>query len=279
MNITWYSFEENMQRIMVQEYEKAINGKVDADETCTEFNDLFAKIESLLAEYLRNVYEVKDIVLLEKMQECFDENTLAISFNYTDTIKLYTDKYYYVHGSLEDDNQIILGFANSDNLPCLCGDNFIFYQKEVKKELLNFKRFLIENGCHPEKIDEEIAAFRNHAIALYSGRGEYNLEYEDVEKSIYDTSGMSLLAKKYAEKYNFAPMKEEYDYMQVTEVCVAGHGLEADRSYLDYIFEKAVNINRVVLYTYKGEPKEELERKIKKLKELANTKNIEIRLY
>lgn len=58
MNITWYSFEENMQRIMMQEYEKATNGKVDADETCTEFNDLFAKIESLLAEYLRNVYEV-----------------------------------------------------------------------------------------------------------------------------------------------------------------------------------------------------------------------------
>lgn len=74
---------------------------------------------------------------------------------------------------------------------------------------------------------------------------------------------MSLFAKKYAEKYNFKPMKEEYDYIQVTEVCIAGHGSEADRSYLNYIFEKAVNINRVVLYTYKWESKKELERKKK----------------
>jgi hypothetical protein len=249
---------------------------MDGAETLSKLNNLFAKLERLLSMYLMEEYSSQEISPLESVQACFDDCTLAISFNYTDTIKLYTDRYYYVHGSLSDDNHIIIGFAMG-NLPCLCGGDSIFFLKEVRKEELSYLRYLRENGYvnENEKLDE----FKKHAISLFSGRGEYDLSYKNEEQNEYDTGELSFDLKKYAENNRYEPQRESYDFTAVEEIAVMGHGLEADLTYLAGIFGKATNLNRVVLYSYDGESENELERKTTVLKRLSGLENIVIKKY
>lgn len=106
----------------------------------------------------------RKIKTTENVQECFDEHSFAISFNYTDTIKLYTDNYYYAKSN----------------------------------------------------------SFKGH--------------------------------------------KAPFDYSNVKEIIVMGHGLESDLNYLTETFEKVPQIQKVILYTYDEEAMYEKERKISILK-------------
>lgn len=276
-NIEWYSFELNMERLIKWNYQNDINsGGMAVDGNLSKLNNLFTNLESLLAKYLIEECSSKKITAIESVQDCFDEYTLAISFNYTDTIKMYTDKYYYVHGSLSDDNHIIIGFATGE-LPCLCSGDNINFHKDVRKEELSYLRFLKESGCRNEI--KELDEFKRHAISLFSGRGEYDLEYKNGEQNIYDTAELSSHLKRYAEKNRFEPQRESFDYKSVEEIVVMGHGLEADLSYLTGIFAEASKLDKVVLYSYDGESKNDLERKINTLKRMSGLEDIVIKEY
>lgn len=276
-NITWYSFELNMERLITWNFQKEIGmGNIADNETIFNLNCIFADLEELLKKYLIEEYESVAITAKDSVQNCFDENTLAISFNYTDTIKLYANNYHYVHGSLSDDNYIILGLATGD-IPCLCSGDYIHFQKDVRKEELSYLRYLRENGCN--NVIKELDEFKRHAISLLGPRGEYDLEYKADEPEIYDTANLSLYLKEYAEKNKFTPEKEPYDYKAVEEVIVMGHGLESDIFYLGEIFEEIGKINKVILYSYNKEGKKEIDRKINVLKGLSGLKEIEIREY
>lgn len=276
-NIEWYSFELNMERLIKWNYKNEINsGGMNVDGNLSKLNNLFTELERLLKKYLVEECSSQKVTLIESVQDCFDEYTLAISFNYTDTIKLYTNRYYYVHGSLSDDKYIIIGFATGD-LPCLCSGDSINFLKDVRKEELSYLRYLTENGCN--NIIKELDKFKRHAVSLFSGKGEYDLEYKNEEQDTYDTTDLSSCLKKYAEKNRYAPKRESYDYTAVEEIVVMGHGLEADLIYLTGIFEKASKLDKVILYSYDGENGDEIERKIKVLKRLSGFENIIISKY
>lgn len=276
-NIEWYSFELNMERLVIWNYQNEICSEdTGFDGNLSELNALFARLERLLGKYLVEEFSSHKVTTIESVKDCFDEYTLAISFNYTDTIKLYTDKYYYVHGSLSDDDHIIIGFATG-NLPCLCGGDSINFLKDVRKEELSYLRYLRENGCDDEM--KELHEFTRHAVSLFGGRGEYDLEYKDGEQVTYDTANLSSHLKKYAEKNKFAPEAESYDYTTVEEIIVMGHGLEADLCYLTGIFGAASKLDKVILYSYDGEDKSEIERKSSILKRLSGLGNIIIKKY
>lgn len=276
-NIEWYSFELNMERLVEWNYQNAINlGGIYVEKTISELNNLFVNLEKLLANYLEEEYSSRRVSALESLKECFDENTLAISFNYTDTIKLYTNRYYYVHGSLRDDNHIILGFATGD-LPCLCSGDYINFLKDVRKEELSYLRYLRENGCSNE--DKELDEFKRHAVSLFSGRGEYDLVYKNGEQDIYDTKELSSYLRSYAENNGFAPQRKSYDFSAVEEIVVMGHGLEADLNYLTGLFQQASKLEKLILYSYVGEREDELERKTSVLKNLSGFEKIIIKNY
>lgn len=224
---------------------------------------MFDKLGRLLAKYLSEEYLSRKIKTTENVQECFDEHSFAISFNYTDTIKLYTDNYYYVHGSSTDDDYIIWGFATGE-LPCLCSEKLIKYLKEVKKEVLSFLRFLRANNCN--NIKEDLTGFIKHVLSLFSGSGEYNLEYQNGNRSLYNTKELSSYIFDYAKSNSFKGHKAPFDYSNVKEIIVMGHGLESDLNYLTETFEKVPQIQKVILYTYDEEAMYEKERKISILK-------------
>lgn len=277
VDIKWYSFEMNMERLIRWNYQNEINSGGVTDASCLcELNELFDELGMLLARYLSEEYSFRKFKLIRNAKDCFDENTLAISFNYTDTIKLYTDKYYYVHGSLTDDNYIILGFATGD-LPCLCAGDSINYLKEVKKENLSFLRFLRENECG--NIEQELKVFNRHALSLFSGRGEYDLEYQKDNQGQYNTKGLSLYLKKYAEQNRFEAHRESFDYSNVEEIIVMGHGLESDLNYLAGVFGDCSKLQKIILFSYDKESEEEIERKVKILRELSGVENVVLRNY
>ena len=80
-------------------------------------NRLFDDISTRLAQYLRIETEGKEIDKIDSIAQEITNDTQVISFNYTNTIKLYTDKCYYVHGSIDEDKgNIVLGFPQN-NIP------------------------------------------------------------------------------------------------------------------------------------------------------------------
>ena len=276
-NIEWYSFEENMERLIVRHYQDIISKDDSLDESeLNSLNDLFYNLEKLLSQYLRIEYNSKQIRRFENIQKVIDDSTLVISFNYTNTIKIYSSTYYYVHGSLEDDAYIILGFANG-KLPCLCNGTFIKYLKDVRKEQLNYLRYLKSNGCLD--IKHEMEQFSQHACSLFGGRGEYALEYKKEHSDEYDLSELSMMLKKYAIKNDFAPHKDAYDFSKVEEIMVMGHGLEADLYYLNELFQQSYNLKKIILYSYDGESDEEIDRKKKNIERLSGIKNIQVCNY
>lgn len=276
-NIPWYSFELNMERLIRWNYQNAIcQEDAGFDGSLSELNALFSRLEELLGKYLVEEFSSHKVTAIESVQDCFDDYTLAVSFNYTDTIKLYTNRYYYVHGSLSEDDHIIIGFATGE-LPCLCSGESINFLKDVRKEELSYLRYLRQSGCDDEV--KELAAFRRHAVSLFSGRGEYDLEYKNEESDVYDMADSSAYLKKYAEKNKFAPEVESYDYTEAEEIVVMGHGLEADLHYLTGIFAAASKLKKVILYSYAGEDKNEIKRKTDVLKKLSGLDNIIINKY
>lgn len=84
-DVTWYSFEENIERI----------------------------VYSIFQKNLRDNLSQKQYVTIEKD---ISNDSYIINFNYTDTVKLYTKYCNYIHGSISKDNYIVLVFAN-DNIP------------------------------------------------------------------------------------------------------------------------------------------------------------------
>ncbi len=112
---TWYSFEKNIALIANFLFRKDNEGEPQEREI-QRANDIFDRLEGQLADYLKKEYLNKEPTLKASIKKSIfkyaTDDTLFISFNYTDTVKIYTDNYYYVHGSITDDKHIILGFAD-----------------------------------------------------------------------------------------------------------------------------------------------------------------------
>ena len=277
-NISWFSFEEQMERIANWMFEKNFSEGTNfaeyevLDKQMEQYNTLFAKLANLLFQYLADEYNSKKVELIDSIRKEFTERTYAISFNYTDTIKLYTENYSFVHGSINDDEHIILGFANGKKSDLSTGA-YAKYWKEVLKEKLNYLRFLKAN--HYKNIDELMDEFEPHLMSLYSGRGEYNLtEAFDGDKSVYDVSSMSEPLHMYAEKNRFSSVKDEMDYSGVKELVIMGHGLESDLFYIESIVRAATFLEKIKLFVYDKEDESSIVRKIRWLERISAIEGI-----
>lgn len=76
----------------------------------------------------------------------------------------------YVHGSLSDDLDIVLGFSNDITPMDLASGLYTIYMKEVRKFKLKYLRFLKANG-DTEKYKERLEEFQPHLDCLFSGKG------------------------------------------------------------------------------------------------------------
>lgn len=284
ISISWYDFERNIERLANWVYQKNFSDEeIDIDymkniKEIEEYNTLFGRIADLLYVYLENEYNRQEEITLHNVSEEISDDAYVFSFNYTDTIKRYTDNYYFVHGSIVDDNEIVLGFA-TDMISDLSDSEYRKYTKEQLRERLNYIRFLNDSRCVGK--DALLKEFEPHLDMLFSGRGGYDLPEKetDNETCYYDTSEASEPLKTYAERNNFLPAHKEFKFDKVEEVVIMGHGLEADCGYIENIFEKIPYLKKVKLYTYEEENKTDLERKKQYIKSMAPDCEIEIKTY
>ena len=138
---------------------------------------------------------------------------------------------------------------------------------------MNFRRYLYENNIpNKEKLLKEI---QPHIDSLYSGRGAYNFPDKKIPCILkkFQTSKPII---NYAKLNNYEAAKQEYDFYNVEEIVIAGHSLETDLWYISGVFNNANNVKKIRLFTYNGELNEEINRKVKVLQKLLDTKKIEI---
>ncbi|VYU04618.1 hypothetical protein [Clostridium tertium] len=282
-DITWYSFEENIERLSSWMFHKNFDDNLtqkdydEIDKNMFQYNKIFEELSDLLFYYLENEFSSKKIQVLDRVKKEITEDTYIISFNYTDTIKMYTSNYNFIHGSIQDDKKIILGFARGD-VSDLSTNNYIKYWKEVLKEKLNFLRFLNNNNY--ENIEELMEEFNPHLMCMFSGKGGYQFPIKkDEEGEFYDTSSASKPILDYAESTGFFPAVDKSNYGDVEEIVIMGHGLESDIHYINSIFEKSTSLKRVKLFTYDGESSKEIERKKNLLKKMSKLNDIKVIYY
>lgn len=282
---SWFSFEENIERLAISIYEKNFSSDLfnyeEIENQMKEYNSLYLNISNLLYEYLNNEYNNNTIQVLESIKNEIDSNSFAISFNYTDTIKFYTKNYSFIHGSLKEDNHIILGFG-IEQISDLATNEYSRYYKPTLREKLNFIRFLKSKGVNDSN-NKLLQEFERHLMCMFSGRGGYDFPIKSDSypgESEIDIGNCSDIIVEYAKQNNFFPARsKELDFSNITEIVIMGHGLESDKAYFREIFESVYHLEKLTIYTFLGEDKNELSRKIRFLRELSKINEIVVKEY
>lgn len=275
-NVDWYDFEANYEGIVGSIFEKnfcngiSSEGCIALENKVKEYNEICEDLAELLKKYLKEETST-DINKLSSVQEEITYDTHLISFNYTDTAKLYSQKCNYIHGSISEDDFIILGFSEGNVPDAMEGSEYIRFYKEPLKEKLNFIRYLKHNLYNDKA--ELMQEFDKHLKSLFSGYGGYD---EDEKPVVVD---LPREIQYYAESNDYCRANLDMDIECVKEVVVMGHGLKSDTNYIRDIFERVYKLEELILFTYHGENPEDLCRKKDKLKQLSGVSDITIKFF
>lgn len=253
---TWYSFEENIKALTEKLFQKNYIDGYDFDKIAFETQNLkkaFQSIHELLIEYLKKEASTTPFVMKDSIKEIIDSNTIAFNFNYTSTIEKYTKNVFYIHGSLKE-NDILLGYDYRDE-PCLAGYEDVYWSKRIGRENLAFRRFLRnkQNNIDSSKHNALLNCLEKYQTCTHSGKGlgdeiEENICGFEEARNIMNTI-----------KENDYP---DISYREIKAIVVLGHGIEADRVYLEGILQKCSNIRKVIIFRYEGESEEAFNNKI-----------------
>lgn len=280
--LNWNDIEQCMKKIALSIYDKNFYYNMNSEKyslienKMNEVNKLYKKITELFMYYLKNNVMKKDIKINDSIKEEFDTNTIAINFNYTNTIRHYTNNVKYIHGSIEEDNYIVLGFFE-DTVPDSCTGEYSMYRKDVQREILNFIRFLKENRY--ESNEELLEEFKQQIYCLYSGRGEYLINTTDLEISGFRKNIVSREIIEYARLNNFEVYAEKVDYNSVEEIVIIGHSLKSDQNYFYCLRDKMPMLKRITLFNFKGESIYDICEKKRAIHEFFGNIKVETKYY
>lgn len=248
---TWYNFEENINYMTRALYDKSISSLTnDSSEdyynNLYELNEIFTNIHDLLITYLKNETEKELVDKFLTVQKYIDSNTQVINFNYTSTAEKYSKNIFYVHGSIAEED-ILLGYDYRDEV-CLAQFNDMKWSKIFCREGLAFRRYL-KNKKHIEK---ESATFKKliKSFDIYQQHANSSRGIDiNSEREIPDYHFIKEFMMNYNENMNIP----DIDYGKIETVVVMGHGIEADKVFLDSILIKCIKLKEVIIYRYDGE--------------------------
>ena len=267
---TWYHLEDSINDLtnefFMQSYSEDGNEEENRNKT-TYLRKIFTRIQYLLAGYLREEINSKPLVKKASVSKYLNSNTTAICFNYTDTAEKYIDNIFYVHGSLKEDD-ILLGY---DYRPegCLAEFNDMCWGKIICREALEFRRMLrreLRLNSEEVRFNELCNSLELYQSCELSGRGID----DEVERSIPNYTFVKTFIDNYREHHTIPNI----DYKAIKTIVVLGHGIEADKVYLDSIIKECTNLKQIVLFTFENESKDDLDRKIKFLEDYCPTIDI-----
>lgn len=252
-NITsWYLFEENMRILSERVFLKSMSENCNFDNNRQEvakLTDIFKGIHVLLKYYLIRETFDKPILKNPHIAKYLNADAVAINFNYTKTVETYTKNVIYVHGSLEED-YILLGYDYRDE-PCLAQFEDMRWSKRICRESLAFRRYFLGK----KKYDPQGRKYK----ALLSGLEGYQ-QWENTGRGL-DEEAESFIPEyrtvnKFLKKYRSNSELPKLQYQKIRTIAVLGHGIEADKVYLNDILKKCKNLHTVVIYRFAGESDE-----------------------
>lgn len=254
---TWYLFEENIGRLSSQLFLSGMAEDADYDAVrgaVAELKDTFQQIHPLLTRYLRQETAKKPVKKLASVKKHLKRKTKVLTFNYTDTVQAYTENIYHVHGSLKEEN-ILLGY-DARLEPCLAGYEDIFWSKDIRREVLDFQRYLKgkrgleESSPEYSSLMSSMESYQNWGN---SGRGID----EEVEAMIPDFPQVDGFIKRRGRR----GVVPGVDLGRIRTIVVLGHGIEADRAFLSQMLRRCRHLKKVVIFRYDGESDSSFEEK------------------
>lgn len=269
---TWDDFENNIRILTEKLFLESYSDDHDYDANRKDVEELqstFREIHFLLADYLK--YEIDKHPLEKKasIEKYLNADTVAINFNYTNTAEAYTKNVFHVHGSLTE-GDILLGYDYRDE-PCLAEYKDMCWSKSICREALLFRRYLRKRRffLNERKRKELLSAFEDYQHWDNSGRG---LD-EEVITSIPSYRYIDRFIKRHRKKLRFRGV----NFRKIRTLAVLGHGIEADRVYLDSIISECKNLHEIILYRYHGESDDSIEAKAEFLRKYCE--NVKITKY
>lgn len=252
----WYDFENQIKR-MVPNHENISMIGQDNSHNADEFNQLVLSLSDYLKEYLKKEVDGKKNIK-ESINKELDENTIAIDFNYTDTISMYDCDVYYVHGSLKENN-IIIGYDGYDDGSM----HHFFYEhrmwlKDYRRDRIEFVRAMEKKNIGID-ISLALEEFDNILkIQNTGGRG--------CEESDFDGLRYGAYIKDFMDNKNDFSTSELYqlnkiDFEAVETIVNIGHSIQSDEFYLNSILSKCENIKEIRIFKYAKEEPEEINKK------------------
>lgn len=254
----WNDFEKQIEAMTAAFFQNVITNEGFDENSIGHFNKTFSSIKGKLIEYLQAETASKSFHEIRSVRKCLKRNTVGLNFNYTNTPENYLCDILYVHGSISE-KEIVLGYDPPDPF-CLASYENRKWFKPICRERLMFIRYIKKN-LHISPGDilyqelcedyEQIQALQN------SGKG---LDMEDI----------SIL--KHADFFNkYIPthcyddifMQNNIPFEDVHKVVVLGHSIKSDETYLREILDKCQRLQKVILFSYKGEKQEDWEEKAK----------------
>lgn len=246
---TWYSFEENINRLTQELFLQSYSEDHDYDTVRRDrsrLREVFSDIHNLLIRYLRQETECKPVIRIPSVKKYLKRKTKAISFNYTKVAAVYPCDVFYVHGSL-DEEDILLGYDYRDE-GCLAEYEDMRWGKNICREALAFRRYL-KNNLHlqpgSQEYNERIEGLEAYQHYENSGRGID----EEVETFIPHYQFVDQFVSSYRKDGDVPKI----DYSKISTVVILGHGIEADRVFLKRIIKKCTHLKKVVIFRYAGE--------------------------
>ena len=255
---TWYLFEESIRILTEELFFKSVTGGCNFDENRNEVQelaDVFQEIHILLKNYLLNEIKSKKVTKKPCVEKYLNDNSIAINFNYSNTVEAYTKNVIYVHGSLEE-NDILLGYDYRDEA-CYAQYEDIRWSKSICRESLAFRRFLLKK----KKYDVNNPKYK----MLVDGLEKYH-QLENTGKGLDDEVKIFIpefqKVHAFLKKYRKSSVIPEICYSKIKTIAVLGHGIKADKKYLDEIISRCVNLTEVVIYRYRKESNESFNEKV-----------------
>lgn len=255
---TWYLFEENIRTLTGKLFFKLGLEDYDAEDCRKEKEELarvFKRIHVILKDYLRREVSSKPVVKKPCIEKYLNDKTVAINFNYTDTVERYTSKVIYVHGSLKEDD-IVLGYDFRAE-PCLAQYDDMQWSKSILREALSFRRFLVKKKkCNPNstKYKMFVSGLEQYYYSENTGLGID----DEVKRQIPKYKRINRFLKKFRRHH----MIPDLCYKKFETLVVIGHGIEADQFFIKEIVEKCVNLKKIVFYRFDGENEDTFNRKL-----------------
>lgn len=263
---TWYNFENNIRELTQKLFLQSLSEDCDYEVNMAlvrDVNKIFTELKILLADYLKKEISSKPLIKKDCISEYLNDASVAVNFNYTSTAEAYTKNVIYVHGSLRE-NDILLGYDDRDE-SCLVQYNYMRWYKEFEREALDFRRslkkcpFINEKSQRYRKL---INSLESYQMSEIQGRG---LD-DETSALIPHFRKIDRFVKYHREHYSIP----EINCKSIRTVAVLGHGIEADRVYLNRILSKCDKIEQIVIYRHEKETDEEFSKKTDFLRNYCN---------